>query len=83
MARLSAPTAIRVNPDSRAVENESPLIPDVAGLTDAVLGSLAEKDQNTVNTIRTEIEEAGESTTIESILTQVRRLAQAIGDMDT
>ena len=74
-----APTAIRVNPDSRAVENESPLIPDVAGLTDAVLGSLAEKDQNTVNTIRTEIEEAGESTTIESILTQVRRLAQAIG----
>ena len=42
-----APTAIRVDDDNRIVEDGGrPLIPDVAGLTDAVVSALPEGDRN-------------------------------------
>ena len=71
-----APTAIRVDQENRIVEDGEPLIPDVVGLTDAVVTSLAADDRNTVETLGNEI---NGNVNIESILTQVRRLAQAIG----
>ncbi len=67
-----APTAIQG-------ENHKPLIPDVAGLTDAVLSALEDEDRAVVETLMKEIEATGSLVNIETILTQVRRLAQAIG----
>ena len=73
-----APTAIRVDEDNRIVENDGrPLIPDVAGLTDAVVSALTEDDRNIVETLKSEI---AEPVNIETILTKIRRLAQAIGN---
>ena len=71
-----APTAIRVDGDNRIVEGGKPLVPDVAGLTQAVVGKLVEKDQEVVEILKNEIDG---NINIEAILTQVRRLAQAIG----
>ena len=67
-----APTAIRV-------KNHKPLIPDVRGLTDAVLSALEDEDRTVVETLMKEIEAKGSLVNIETILTQVRKLAQAIG----
>jgi hypothetical protein len=53
-----------------------PLIPDVAGLTAAVVSSLNADDAKIIQTLRAEI---GGDPNIEAILTRVRRLAQAIG----
>ncbi len=72
-----APTAIRVDGDGQIVENGGePLLPDVAGLTDAVLCSLSEDDNKIIEILKSEL---SGSINIETILTQVRRLAQAIG----
>ena len=71
-----APTAIRVVDDNRIVADGKPLIPDVAGLTDAVLAALADEDRRRVDVLKNEIPG---NVNIEAILTQVRRLAQAIG----
>ena len=71
-----APTAIRVDDDNRIVADGKPLIPDVAGLTDAVLAALADEDRRRVDVLKNEIPG---NVNIEAILTQVRRLAQAIG----
>ena len=71
-----APTAIRVDEDNRIVDRGRPLIPDVAGLTDAVLASLADEDRRCVDILKAEIRG---NANIEAILTRVRRLAQAIG----
>ena len=71
-----APMAIRVDEDNRIVEGGKPLVPDVAGLTQAVVGKLVEKDQRVVEILKNEIDGI---VNIEAILTQVRRLAQAIG----
>jgi len=73
-----APTAIRVDEYNRIVEDEGhPLIPDVAGLTDAVVSALTEDDRNIIETLKSELDE---SVNIETILTKIRRLAQAIGN---
>lgn len=73
-----APTAIRVDEYNRIVEDEGhPLIPDVAGLTDAVVSALTEDDRNIVETLKSELDEP---VNIETILTKIRRLAQAIGN---
>lgn len=72
-----APTAIRVDGENQIVESGSPLVPDVAGLTNAVVGSLNENDQNIIETLKNGINGL---VNIETILTQVRRLAQAIGN---
>ena len=71
-----APTAIRVDDHNRIVPDGKPLIPDVAGLTDAVLDALADEDRGRVDVLKNEIPG---NINIEAILTQVRRLAQAIG----
>lgn len=71
-----APTALRVDKDGRIAPNGQPLIPDVAGLTEAVVKALDDKDQKIIETLKAEI---GGTPNIEAILTQVRRLSQAIG----
>lgn len=73
-----APTAIRVDEDNRIVgDGGHPLIPDVEGLTGAVVSALAEDDRNIVETLKSEI---AEPVNIETILTKIRRLSQAIGN---
>ena len=73
-----APTAIRVDEYNRIVEDDGhPLIPDVAGLTNAVVSALTEDDRNIVETLKSELDEP---VNIETILTKIRRLAQAIGN---
>ena len=73
-----APTAIRVNDDNQITEDRGhPLIPDVAGLTDAVVSALTEDDRNIIEILKSEI--VG-FVNIETILTKIRRLAQAIGN---
>ena len=72
-----APTAIRVDGDGRIVEGGgTPLVPDVAGLTDAVVNALSDDDKEIIETLK--LESTG-IINIETILTQVRKLAQAIG----
>ena len=72
-----APTAIRVDGDGRLVEDGGdPLVPDVAGLTDAVVSALSDDDKEIIETLK--LESTG-LINIETILTQVRKLAQAIG----
>ena len=72
-----APTAIHVDGENQIVDSGRPLVPDVAALTDAVVSSLNANDQNIIETLKNEIDGL---VNIEAILTQVRRLAQAIGN---
>ncbi len=72
-----APTAIRVDGDGRIVEDGGdPLVPDVAGLTDAVVSALTEDDKAVIEILKSELTGL---INIETILTQSRKLAQAIG----
>ena len=72
-----APTAIRVDGDGCIVEDGgAPLVPDVAGLTDAVVSALSEDDKEIIEVLKLELTGL---INIETILTQVRKLAQAIG----
>ena len=48
-----APTAIRVNDHNRIVMDGKPLVPDVSGLADAVLATLADEDQRCVDLLKT------------------------------
>ena len=68
-----APTSIR-HP------NGSPLIPDVEGLTRAVVGTMCDQDRRIVGILEKQIRDAGDIVNIESILTLIRRLSQAIGE---
>ena len=70
------PVSVRVNAEGKLDSNGAPLIPDVVLLTQAVLSSLEEPDQNVVKLL---LPELGEKPNIETILTRVRRLSQAIG----
>ena len=72
-----APTAIRVGQGGRIAEDGGcPLVPDVAGLTDAVINALNQDDQDVIEALNHQM--AG-LVNIETVLTQVRKLAQAIG----
>ena len=72
-----APTAIRTNGDGRIVEDgDQPLVPDVTGLTDAVESALTEDDKRVIEILKSELTGI---INIETILTQTRKLAQAIG----
>ena len=71
-----APTAIRVDGDNRIAVDGDPLIPNIAGLTTAVVDALAVEDRRLIDNLKNDIAGNGN---IEAILTQVRRLAQAIG----
>lgn len=72
-----APTAIRIDGDGAILgDGGNPLVPDVVGLTDAVVSALNEDDKQIIETLKSEL--TG-TINIETILTQARKLAQAIG----
>ena len=71
-----APRAIRVDDNNQLDEGGHPLIPDVAGLTETVIEALDENDRSVIETLKPEIDGI---INIETVLTQIRRLAQAIG----
>ena len=72
-----APTAIRIDGDGHIVEGGGqPLVPDVAGLTTAVVGALSSDDKAIIEALKQELTGL---INVETILTQVRKLAQAIG----
>ena len=72
-----APMAIHVDDDGKIVEKGRPLVPDVAGLTEAVVNAVNPEDRRVLDLLKEGI--AGD-VNIEAILTRVRRLAEAIGD---
>ena len=74
-----APTALLVDDANQVVDEGNPLIPDVEGLTDIVISRLSQDDQHAIESIKEEIRKTGEIINIKTILTQIRRLAQAIG----
>ncbi len=72
-----APASISVNENNQIVEEPwRPLIPDVDGLTTGVIESLDSGSSATIQTLRAEFPNLNN---IEDILTQIRKLAQAIG----
>ena len=71
-----APMSIRVDENNQITKNGQPLVPDVTDLTNVVIGAMPEEDQAVIATLKEEID--GHAN-IESILTRVRQLAQAIG----
>lgn len=73
------PAAVRVDADGKFSADGQPILPDVAGLTRKVLNKLDKSDRGIVDTLSSEMEERP---TIELILTRVRRLAEAIGDVE-
>lgn len=74
-----APVSVRVNVAGALDDDGAPLIPDVARLTEAVVGGLEEADREVINQL---LPELGDNPNIETILTRVRRLSQAIGAAD-
>ncbi len=73
-----APTSIRVDKNNQLTDNGNPLIPNVDSLTHAVINALT-VDAGVICKLKKQIEQAGSPINIETILTQVRRLSQAIG----
>lgn len=71
-----APVAVKVNASGVLDPAGAPLIPDVARLTSAVVGSLVKSDKDVIDKL---LPELGDSPNIETILTRIRRLSQAIG----
>ncbi len=71
-----AAVSVRVNSDGEMDPSGSPLIPDVATLTQNVVDSLNPADRKVVDTLCSEL---GEAKNIESLLTRIRRLSQSIG----
>ncbi len=72
-----AATAIRVDNNNNIVSTGGrPLVPNTAGLTEAVMSSLETCDRRTIEKVKNDIDEPID---IEVILTRVRRLALAIG----
>ena len=51
-----APTAVRVDGENNLVEDGGhPLVPDVAGLTDAVVSALSQEDKVVIEAIKQEL----------------------------
>lgn len=74
-----APVAVRVNSEGKLDDDGDPLIPDVARLTKDVIDGLENGDKIVIDTLMPEL---GENPNIETILTRVRRLSQAIGSVE-
>ena len=72
-----APMALRVNDEGKVDACGDPIIPDVERLTDAVVDDLEPVDRAVVDAL---LPELGENPNIETILTRIRRLSQAIGN---
>lgn len=71
-----APVSVRVNTAGKLDADGAPLIPDVARLTEIVLDELLTADREAIDNL---LPELGDKPNIETILTRVRRLSQAIG----
>ena len=72
-----APMAIRVDSLGAVTGvGGEPLIPDISGLTAAVIATLSDDDRQTITRLEPELTKP---ITIEDLLTRVRRLAQVIG----
>ncbi len=72
-----APTSILIDGAGSIVKDcGTPLVPDVTGLTKAVVNDLNERDKKIIELLKPELTGL---ITIETILTQVRKLSQAIG----
>jgi hypothetical protein len=74
-----APVSVKVNADGKLDEAGEPLIPDVVRLTEAVIDYLETADRAVIDVLLSEL---GENPNIETILTRVRRLSQAIGSAE-
>lgn len=70
-----APVALKVDKNGILDDNGEPLIPDVERLTKTVMETLDRSDREVVDKF-----ELGENPNIETILTRIRRLSQAIGN---
>lgn len=71
-----APVSVKVDEDGKLSSKGSSVIPDVAGLTKVVIEALDDKDKKVIEAL---LPELGEFPNIETILTRIRRLSQAIG----
>lgn len=71
-----APVSVRVSDDGKLQHDGKALIPDVAALTTIVIDGLEKDDRAAITTL---IPELGENPNIETILTRIRRLSEAIG----
>lgn len=74
-----APVSLRVGADGQLSNVGEPIIPDVAGLTKHVMGVL---DSDDIKVIGSLLPELGNNPNIETILTRIRRLSQAIGSAE-
>ena len=71
-----APVSVKINTEGEMDKTGEPLIPDVAKLTNAVVDKLNSTEKKVIDKLLLELED---NANIESILTRVRRLSQAIG----
>lgn len=76
MVGAGAPVSIKVGDDGKLSNEGHHLIPDVAGLTTKVIDLLENDDKKVIKSL---LPELGENPNIETILTKIRRLSQAIG----
>ena len=74
-----APVALKVNEQGELDDNAQPLIPDVERLTQAVVDKLEESDRAVISKLFPELDKYPN---IETILTRIRRLSQAIGNAE-
>ncbi len=74
-----APVALKVNEQGEIDANGQPLIPDVERLTKKVMDNLGLEDREVVEKL---FPESDKNPNIETILTRIRRLSQAIGNAD-
>lgn len=71
-----APVSVNVDEHGSVCESGNPIIPDVARLTKLVIEALEDKDKLIVSAL---LPELGTDPNIETILTRIRQLSQAIG----
>jgi len=72
-----APVSVRIDNAGKLDDSGVPLIPDVAKITSLVIAGLEAQDRATINLLAPEL---GVNPNIETILTRIRRLSQAIGN---
>ena len=72
-----APVSIRIYKEGRFDKTSKPLIPGVAQLTDMVVGKLCAKDTRVIEALFPVFDD---TVNIETILTRIRRLSEAIGN---
>ncbi|WP_282145227.1 SIR2 family protein [Alteromonas stellipolaris] len=74
-----APVSLRVDDNGKLCDLGKPIIPDVTGLTLHVMDKLDSGDLEIVNAL---LPDLGKNPNIETILTKIRRLSQAIGNAE-